>query len=94
MREPYYFVASNREKKIEYFNLKKKKKKVDIYFRHFQQVEDDLVFSATIYALASRFGSGIWAETRLLNNQLNICFSLHIDIPGGGMLSNKQQSYM
>lgn len=26
MREPYYFVASNREKKIEYFNLKKKKK--------------------------------------------------------------------
>lgn len=58
MREPYYFVASNREKKIDYFNLKKKKK-VDIYFRYFQQVEDDLVFSATIYAFASRFGSGI-----------------------------------
>lgn len=44
MREPYYFVASNREKKIEYFN----KKIVDIYIRCFQQVEDDLVFSATI----------------------------------------------
>lgn len=56
MREPYYFVASNREKKIEYFNLKKKKKKVEIHIRHFQQVEDDLVFSGTIYALASRFG--------------------------------------
>lgn len=55
MREPYYFVASNREKKIEYFNLFFLKK-VDIHIRHFQQVEDDLVFSATIYALASRFG--------------------------------------
>lgn len=54
MREPYYFVASNREKKIEYFNLKEKK--VDIHIRHFQQVEDDLVFSATICALTSRFG--------------------------------------
>lgn len=69
-------------------------KKVSINIRHFQQVDEDLAFSATIYALASRFGSGIWAETRLLNNQLNICFSLHIDIPGGGMLSNKHQSYM
>lgn len=33
-----------------------KKKKVEIHIRHFQQVEDDLVFSGTIYALASRFG--------------------------------------
>lgn len=92
MRAPYYFVASDRDRKIEYFNLEKKK--VYLNIRHFQQVEDDLAFSATIYALASRFGSGVWAETRLLNNQLNICFSLHIDIPGGGMLSNKHQSYM
>lgn len=95
MRAPYYFVASNRDRKIEYFNLeKKKKKKVYINIRHLQQVEDDFAFSATIYALASHFSSGIWAEARLLNNQLSICFSLHIDIPRGGMLSNEQQSYV
>lgn len=57
MGAPYYFVASNRDRKIEYSNLKKKK--VYINIRHLQQVEDDFAFSATIYALASHFSSGI-----------------------------------